>query len=211
MSFDGFAGFPLLDGIPRGQAFVDPGRGRGRSGTPVPHSSTGSAGLASARPVPGGFNDSTADVTLSDTSTDIGNGATRQDITKERADGSTVDQKRFNWADGSKTVQSERRSLPDAEGYQKVRVREETIAPDGTRDVTINVYRVPAGLSVDWNSPDAQRYFLSASNKTLPPGAQWEDVPAEVPVAPGIAEQEAREQDATTAAERAAPTIPIQV
>ncbi len=185
MSINGFAGFPLLDGIPRGYSFVHFMRSQGASHTSITQSSSNGPAVQSASPVgptQGGFDDAGGHTVTSENTTDLGNGTTRTDLNRTFDDGSSSTASYLRHADGTQNVLSERRSLPDAEGYQKVRVREETIDADGTRHVTINTFRVPAGLSMDWKSDAAQQYFLQATSKTVPPGMEWEDVPENRPV-----------------------------
>ncbi len=176
MSLYGVSGYPFMDALPRGQSFVN--FVQSRSSTPPSSPPQGSAPTPTAVvPTPGGFDDDAKATILSHEETDIGGGTTRVDAEKSLSDGSTSTATRFKHADGTQTVVSERRSMPDAEGYEKIRVREETIDADGTRHVTINVFRVPAGTSLDWKGEAAQKYFLHTASKSLPPGMQWDDVP----------------------------------
>ncbi len=178
MSIYGISGYPFIETIPRGKVFVDFMQSRYSS---PPSSQSSAPRSTSVGPTPGGFNDDSASTVLSQDETDLGNGTTRVDTSKSFGDGSTATTTRFKHANGTQSVLSERRSLPDAEGFQKVRVREETIDADGTRHVTINVFRVPEGMSLDWKSDAAQTYFLHTAAKSLPPGMQWDDVPDTLP------------------------------
>jgi hypothetical protein len=205
MSINGFAGFPLLDGVPRGYSFVDfmrntPGGTAPSSSAPAP---------APARLTPGGFDDNASHRVISESRKDLGNDRTRIDKQQRFTDGSIRTSSRTVFPDGTQEASSERRSLVDADGFQKVRVLDTTFDADGTRHVEVRVFRVPEGMALDWDSAEAQQYFSHSDGKSIPKGMTWHDVPSNRPaeMEPDTSE---RPQDMDRAeAENARPVLPL--
>ncbi len=203
MKIDGAAGFPLVNGIPRGQAFVS--FMRGGSGDSVPATPRAGTG-GSAGPVPGGFDDNAGRRTVSEDRRQLDDGTVRNALTRAYDDGSRRTETRDKMPDGSVVISAERRSLPDAEGFEKVRVWTKTIAPDGTESLDMRVFRVPAGMTPDWNAADTQQY-LSSSNvtNTAADGTVLPDIPAMV------SPSETEGADSKTTEDNIAPSTPRPV
>jgi|GEM_PF-2733008 len=179
---DGLAGFPLVDGIPRGEMFVSYMKGRSATQTSASPASAPAAPTLSAPTAPKGLQagnfdrNADADTTATDTK-DLGDGREQTDFTREYSDGSVLDATRTLQPDGSGTETGVRRSLPDADGFQMVRVSDTTIDADGTRNTDVRTFRVPAGTSMDWSSAEAQTFFVDSETRIIPPGMTWKDVP----------------------------------
>lgn len=175
----------MVNGIPRGHAFVmymASHSSHSHSATPTRSESNWTGTTAPSGPKPGNFDrNATWTVTKSDP-VDLGDGRTQTEIKRDFSDGSAATSTLTRFADGTGKEIGERRSMPDSEGLQQVRVFETDIAADGTRTTTVRVFRVPAGESFDWNSGEAQQYFLETIAKIIPPGMGWRDVPEEATV-----------------------------
>jgi len=179
MSIDGAAGFPLRDGIPRGSIFVDFMRTHGLRSAPPP---SAPAPSSSRGTVPGGFNDAASETTLSRKSTPAGNGVVRTDAVKQFSDGSRRTEVHHKHPDGTFDIATERRSLPDADGFEKVRVWSRTTAPDGSKSGDFRMFRVPAGMEMDWDSAGAQQYLSASTQKKMAPdGTIVPDLAARAP------------------------------
>ncbi len=186
MALYGAAGFPLLNGIPRGESFVDfMTRGSGpvssNASTPVNiPSQGGSTGSQGAETAP-----ELTWTELSSSKTDLGGGVMQtNDVKRSDVDGAVRTSTRTAFPDGTAKISSVRRSLPDADGIETIRVFETNVAADGTKQVDMQVFKVPAGTVMDWSSDAAQKYFSHTTSKTIPPGLTWEDVPPDAPKEP---------------------------
>lgn len=166
MSEYGFAGFPLRDSLPRGFSFVHMLRGA----KAPPPASPGTA--PATRNVAGGFDSGATERTLSSKRTNGENGIVRHDLVKQFSDGSRRMEVQHEHPDGTFDIATERRSLPDADGFQEVRVWARTTAPDGTRSEDFRVFRVPAGMEMDWDGPDARNFLLTSSADAPPADAK---------------------------------------
>jgi len=202
MSLYGAAGFPLRDGIPRGSIFVDFMRMRADRSAP-PSAPTPSAPAGN---VPGGFDDAASETTLSSRHTPQAGGVVRTDAVKQFSDGSRRTEVMHKHPDGSFDIATVRRSLPDAEGFEKVRVWSRTTAPDGSKDGEFSLFRVPAGMQMDWGSADAQPFLVSASRKRMAPdGSIIPDLSARAP--DSTADASERRRDETPAGPTRRPTL----
>ncbi len=203
---DGVSGFPLMDGIPRGESFV--------FFMQMQQSGPASAGTSTIRTsstvtrVPGGFNDNAQPATISENTTRLPGDVVRTDSVKQFDDGSRRTDVQMDMPDGSVALDTARRSLPDAEGFQKVRVWERAIAPDGTQSGSFRVFRVPSGMEMDWDSAQAQQFLIaSVDNALAPDGSFAPSQAAEIPEA--APEDTERSEDAPTSAARRRPVIPL--
>lgn len=207
MPIEGAAGFPMVNGIPRGEAFVSFIRStRGESVSGTVRSSAGS----STGPTPGGFDDNAARRTVSENRTKLDDGTIRNALTREYDDGSRRTETRDKMPDGSVVMSAERRSLPDAEGFERVRVWTKTIAPDGTARLDMRVFRVPAGMTPDWDAAGTQQYLLDSSiERTAADGTVLPDMPALV-LAAETEGAESKTTEDTVTPSTAQPIIPLR-
>lgn len=206
MSIYGAAGFPLRDGIPRGSIFVDFLRSQGNGAPPRP--STTPAAPASSAEVPGGFDDAATETTLSRKNTPQAGGVVRTDAVKQFSDGSRRTEVWHKHPDGTFDIATERRSLPDAEGFEKVRVWAQRTAPDGSKSGEFRMFRVPAGMQMDWDSAGAQQFLsVSTQKKLAPDGTIVPDLMARV--SGGVPDIAGRTREDVAAKPERRPTIPL--
>lgn len=152
----------MLNGIPRGEAFVNFMRS---SSSEVTTSSTQSPAPVPVKvvPTPGNFDPNAQSTTLSRVETPQPDGSMQIDAEKSFNDGSRRVETLMKYPDGSSKLVTERRSMPDENGNQKVRVWEVITEADGTQSATFSVFRVPEGLQMDWDSAAAQNFLLESS------------------------------------------------
>jgi len=175
---DGAAGFPLVNGIPRGEIFVDFLTSSTQSGSTSLVATTGSS-LSTVRPTPGGFNDNAGRRTVSEQKTTLPDGTVRTEMTREYDDGSRRTEVWHRYPDGTFTITAERRSLPDASGFEKVRVWTMTKQPDGTKQTDFQVFRVPGGTQPNWEAAGTQQFLIDGWVRTeLPDGTILPDLSA---------------------------------
>lgn len=210
MSLYGFTGFPLRDSLPRGFSFVYFMRLRYPKAppqAPLPPAPSAPARPASGGVTPGGFADGATETTVSSRQTPEADGVMRTDAEKRFSDGSRRSEVHRKHPDGTFEIETERRSTPDEEGFEKVRIWSQATAPDGSESATFRVFRVPTGETMDWNGADAREFLVtSVAEAPEPDGAPAADM-ATPPAGPRADSSESAGRDTTAAKSR--PVIPL--
>lgn len=175
---DGAVGFPLVNGISRGEIFVDFLTSSTQSRATPLVAKTGSS-LSTVRPTPGGFSDNAGRNTVSEQKATLSDGTVKTEMTREYDDGSRRTEVWHRYPDGTFTITAERRSLSDISGFEKVRVWTMTKQPDGTKQTDLQVFRVPGGTQPNWEAAGTQQFLLDEWGRTeLPDGTILPDLSA---------------------------------
>lgn len=162
MSVFSFAGFPMRQALPRGHSFVHFMRAMRPD---LPAGVDGAASGGGGR-VHGGFDSEARGDITAKSETRMQDGTIRTEAERSYSDGSRRTETWYKRPDGTFEVRAERRSLPDEAGMQRVRVWQPVTAPDGTQRSTFRVFRVPAGMKLDWDSAQAQQYLTVSMRST---------------------------------------------